>query len=53
MSLPPFSTKSALTYLVGVVAALITIILLVIMLMHAKPHGRQLEPSGASQGASQ
>jgi hypothetical protein len=38
MSLPPFTTKSALTYLVGVAAALVTIILLAMMLMHAKPH---------------
>jgi hypothetical protein len=52
MSLPPFTTKSALTYLVGVAAALVTIILLAIMLMHAKPHG-QLDPSGTNPGLTQ
>jgi hypothetical protein len=52
MSLPPFTTKTALTYLVGVAAALITIILLVMMLMHAKPRW-QLEPSSTGQGQTQ
>jgi hypothetical protein len=51
MSLPPFTRKSALTYLVGVAAALIALILLAMMLMHAKPH-QQIEPSSTGQGST-
>jgi len=51
MSLPPFTTKSALTYLVGVAAALIAIILLAMMLFHAKPR-QQVEPQGTGHGST-
>jgi hypothetical protein len=52
MALPPFTAKTALTYLLGVAAVLFSIYLLATMLMHAKPH-QSIEPTGNGQSLPQ